>query len=148
VADFPNLAKRVYHFCADVPTKNDVTAMLLDHLKSDAVVTEFQLFWAGKMAEDYLLQTRRAGDLLSVLYEHPRATPITKAKVLEIPTKKFGLPDLREEQAKTGHSDWLAWSSAIGSRVHPKGQRNQMLKYFRRVSPMNQLIGEFVEEHF
>lgn len=148
VNDFPSLAKRVYHFCADVPAKNDVTAMLLDHLKSDAEVTEFQLFWAGKMAEDYLLQTRRAGELLNALYEHARATPITKAKVLEIPTKKFGLPDLREEQLKTGHSDWPAWSAAIGSRVHPKGQRNQILKYFRRVSPMNQLIGEFVEEQF
>lgn len=148
ISDFPALAKRVYHFCADVPNKNDIAAMLVDHLRGDTEITEFQLFWIGKMAEDYFLSWRRAGDLLRILYEHPRATSITRAKILEIPSKKFGLPDLREEQLKTGHSDWLAWSAAVGSRVHPKGQRNQILKYFRRASLMNQLIGEFVESRF
>ena len=101
------------------------------------------------MAEDYLISTKRAGDLLGALYEHKSATAITKAKILEIPEKRFGLPELREEHLRTGHSDWLSWASAVGARVHPKGQRNQILKYFRKSSPiMNQLIGEFVETCF
>ena len=80
------------------------------------------------------------------LYDHESATPITKAKILEIPEMRFGMPDLREEQLRSGQSGWLAWSSAVGTRKHPKGKRNHLLKYFRKASPMNRLIGEFVEQ--
>ena len=100
------------------------------------------------MTEDYLLDTPSAGDLLFALYEHDNATDISRSKILEIPEKRFGLSDLREEQLRTGHSDWLAWTAAVGSRVHAKGQRNQLLKYFRKSSPLNRLIGEFVESTF
>ena len=100
------------------------------------------------MAEDYLLKSPKVGDLLISLYEHDYATDISKAKILEIPEKRFGLTDLREERLRTGHSDWLAWSAAVGARVHPKGQRNQLLKYVRKSSPMNKLIGDFVEQCF
>lgn len=82
------------------------------------------------------------------LYEHPNATDISRAKILEIPDKRFGLADLREEQLRTGQSDWRAWTAAIGARIHPKAQRNQLLKYFRKSSPMNRFIGEFVETCF
>ena len=82
------------------------------------------------------------------LYDHPNATDISKAKILEIPEKRFGLPDLRDEKLRSGHSDWPAWAAAVGSRAHPKGQRNHLLKYFRKCSPMNRLIGEFVERVF
>ncbi len=82
------------------------------------------------------------------LYEHENATDITKAKLLEIPEKRFGLTNLRDEQLRTGQSGWLGWASAVGARVQPKGQRNQLLKYFRKASPMNRLIGEFVETCF
>jgi hypothetical protein len=148
VRDFPALAKRIYHFCNDVEDTNAVCNTLCEVLEGKFEVTEYQLFWFGKMAEDQLLKTSRAGDLLRLLYEHENATAITKAKVLEIPSKRFGLPDLREEQLRTGHSDWLAWSAAVGARVHAKGQRNQILKYFRKSSQMNQFLGEFVETVF
>jgi len=146
--EFPALTKRIYQFCSEVEDKAEVAVALLEYLNTDPQVTEDQLFWFGMMAEDHLLGTPKAGEVLRALYESERATVITKAKILEIPEKRFGLPDLREEQLRTGHSDWLAWAAAIGARVHPKGQRNQMLKYFRRSSPMNQLIGEFVEKSF
>ncbi len=148
IRDFPSLSKRLYYFCRNVKDKKEIAVALQQHLASPAQITEFQLFWFGVMAEDYLLQTPQAGDLLMALYEHRNATEISRAKILEMPEKRFGLADLREEQLRTGHSDWLAWASAIGSRVHPKGQRNQLLKYFRKSSPMNQLVGEFVENCF
>jgi hypothetical protein len=118
---------------------------VLRYLKEATQVTEFQLFWFAMMLEDYLLKTQLARDLVIALYEHENATDITKAKILEISEKRFGLPDLREEQLRTGQSGWLAWSAAVGSRVHPKSQRNHLLKYFRTSSPMNGFIGEFVE---
>jgi Reverse transcriptase (RNA-dependent DNA polymerase) len=148
VRNFPGLAKRIYYFCFDATDKTEIASALLEYVESDAEITEYQLFWFGKMLEDFLLKTSSAGDLLFALYEHENATDITKAKILETPEKRFGLNDLQEEQLKTGHSDWLSWSAAVGARVHPKGQRNQILKYFRKASPMNQFVGEFVETCF
>lgn len=148
IKGFPGLAKKLFHFCKDVPDKEDITEILIELLNHDDPVTEYQLFWFGAMTEDYLLGTRKVGELIMALYDHDKATAITKAKILEIPEKRFGLSDMREEQLKTGHSGWLSWSSAVGARAHAKGQRNQLLKYFRKASPMNQLIGEFVESCF
>jgi hypothetical protein len=147
IRNFPGLAKKLYYFCKDVTDKEEVAAALLSVARSHQV-TEYQLFWFAAMVEDYLLKTKKVGDLLHKLYEHERSTPITRAKILEIPANGYGLSDLRQETLKTGHSDWLAWSSACGVRAQPKGQRNQMLKYFRKASPMNRLIGEFVETSF
>lgn len=148
IRGFPGLSKRLYHFCSEVEDKAQITTALKEYLDTGVRVTEYQLFWFGKMAEDYLLKSGGVGDLLIALYENDAATDISRAKILEIPEKRFGLADLREEQLRTGHSDWLAWSAAFGARVHPKAQRNQMLKYFRKSSPMNRLVGEFIESCF
>ena len=148
ISEFPALSKEIYKFCAEAKDKAAITETILRFLGGPAQVTEYQLFWFGMMAEDHLLETPKVGELFRAIYENERATSITKAKILEIAENRFGLPDLREEQLRTGQSDWLAWSAAIGARVHPKGQRNQILKYFRKSSPMNKLIGEFVESCF
>jgi hypothetical protein len=146
--DFPGLAKRMYHFCAKVQDKYEVAAIVLNYVNGGTQITEFQLFWFGMMAEDYLSRTPKAASLLISLFKHENATDIMRAKILEIPEKRFGIPDLWEEQLRSGHSNWPAWASAIGSRLPPKAQRNHMLKYFRRSSGMNRLIGEFVEHVF
>ena len=148
MSEFPGLAKRLFYFCSNIEDKYEIAQAITKYLSGDRQITEFQLFWFGMMAEAYLLKVTGIGDLLMALYEHENATDITRAKILEIPDKRFGLPDLREEQLRTGHSDWLAWAAAIGARRHPKGQRNQLLKYFRKSSRMNRLIGEFVETCF
>lgn len=148
IRNFPGLAKLIYYFCKNVHDKREVATVLLNLLKSGSQVTEDQLFWFGMMAEDYLLKTSNAGPLLMSLYDHQNATDISKAKILEIPEKRFGLSDLRAEQLRSGHSDWPAWAAAVGSRANPNSQRNHLLKYFRKCSPMNRLIGEFVEKVF
>jgi hypothetical protein len=148
IRDFPGLAKRLYYFCNEVEDKTGLVTAVKNFVDEAGHITEYQLFWFAKMLEDYLLSADGAGNLLMALYEHEDATNISKAKILEIPDKRFGLSDLREEQLRTGHSDWLSWSSAVGARVHAKGQRNQLLKYFRKSSPMNRFIGEFVETCF
>ena len=148
VRDFPGLAKRLYYFCANVDDKTEIVSAIAKYLSEGIQVTEYQLFWFGMMVEAYLLKSPGIGELLRKLYEHDGATDISRAKILEIPDKRFGLPDLRDEQLRTGHSDWLAWSAAVGARSQPKGTRNQLLKYFRKSSPMNRHIGEFVETCF
>jgi hypothetical protein len=52
--------------------------------------------------------------------------------------------EMREEHLKTGQSDWLAWSAAVGMRGAKKATRNFVLKYFCKGSPMNNLIGNCI----
>jgi hypothetical protein len=104
------------------------------------LLTEFQLFWFASIAEDQLLQTPRAGDILIRLFEHENATMLTKARVLEIPERRFGMVELRESNLKNGSSNWLAWAAATGSRTLPRSQRNYALSYFAKASPLNHLV--------
>jgi hypothetical protein len=57
-----------------------------------------------------------------------------------MPTDQFGLKELRGDYLKTGQSDWLSWSSAMGSRSLLPAERNHILKYFAKGSPLNDLI--------
>jgi hypothetical protein len=144
LSEFPNLAKNMYVFSRSISDREAVTHSILDYLNKNTIVPEFQLFWLGMMLEDYLLGTKLAGDLLVKLYDHPWGTSLTKAKILEIPDNRFGLPELREEHLKEGKSDWLAWSAAVGSRVNKKAARNYVLNYFKNASPINRVIANIV----
>jgi hypothetical protein len=142
--EFPNLAKNMHVFSRNISERAALAKSILDYVKGTPIIPEYQLFWLGKTLEDYLLKSESAGDLLMSLYNHPWATAITKAKILEIPDNRFGLPELREEQLKEGKSDWLAWSAAVGSRVSKKASRNYVLNYFKNASPINSIIAEIV----
>lgn len=145
VEAFPNLAKEIHRFCAGLDNKGKarVAEIVLDYVESKHP-TEFVLFWLAKIVEDYLLKTKRAGDLLLALYQCEGATKISKAKILEIPENRFGMIELRNEQLKTGQSDWLSWSSAVGSRAQKPASRNYVLKYFCTGSEMNHIVGSCI----
>jgi hypothetical protein len=98
------------------------------------------------MLEAYLMDTKLASDLVNTLYRHPNATDITKAKILEIKDHRYGLPEMREGYLREGRSDWLAWSSAVGSREMGKQARNYLLNYFKNGSEMNKLIAEIIQK--
>jgi hypothetical protein len=137
---FPNLIKSVFHFCHHIADPTLLGRTVSDYLAKERPATEFQLFWLGKIAESYLPQTAQFGEILIKLYEHPNASLISKAKILEIPEMRFGMKDLREEHLKSGRSDWLAWAAAVGSRLEKKANRNHLLSYFSNGGPMNALI--------
>src|SRR5262249_9740629 len=130
----------VHSFAAGIRDKEAVSEMILKETKKGHRILEYQLFWFAAMLEDYLMETSKAAALISVLFNHKSATTITKAKILEIPDPRFGLPELRNEYLVSGQSDWLAWSSAVGSRSLKPASRNHKLKYFGNSSPMNHLI--------
>ncbi|UDL90200.1 RNA-directed DNA polymerase [Mesorhizobium sp. PAMC28654] len=147
LGDFPNLSKSLYSFCKHISDREYLAEAVLGFLNKAAFVPEFQLFWIAMILDDYLLRTKKAGAIIAKLIVHPQSTPITVAKLLEIPTSNFGLPELRTEHLREGKSDWLAWSAAVGSRAAPKGARNQMLKYYRHGSPMNSVIADIVSSY-
>ncbi|MDF3152047.1 RNA-directed DNA polymerase [Mesorhizobium sp. XAP10] len=142
--DFPNLSKSLHSFCRHIVDREALAETILQYISRPAFVPEYQLFWIGMILDDYLLRTKKAGEIIRKLIAHPQSTTITIAKILEIPTSDFGLPEFRIEHLREGKSDWLAWSAAVGSRVAPKGTRNQMLKYYKNASPINAVIADIV----
>lgn len=142
---FPNLSKNIFHFCAHVDDKEELGSIVLNYLNNNHQVTEYQLFWLSCLLEKELFETSFSDSLIPLLYEHQNTTDIIKSRILEIPDKRYGLDDMREEQLRTGASVWPAWSSAVGSRVEKKVNRNHLLGYFANGSPMNELISNCVK---
>lgn len=101
--------------------------LLLKLLRSEEL-NEYQLFWFGHILEANLINTTKAADLISSMFNHPRATPISKSKNLELADNRFGLSELRETFLRTGQSDWLSWSAAAGERSLSAGARNHRLE--------------------
>lgn len=141
---FPSLSRKVFNYCPYVADRTELAHLILRFLTNGRHVTEDQLFWAAKITEDFLSDTEPCANILSRLYEHPNATEISQAKLLEIPEHRFGMPELREEQLRTGRSDWSAWAAAVGCRNEQPLQRNHKLGYFAHCSSMNALIAECV----
>jgi len=143
---FPSLSKTVYTYCRYLNDKTELSSLVKDFLSTSKNITENQLFWLAKITEDYLINSHNYGEIIHLLYSHRHATSLTKAKILEIPDHRFGLPELRSEHLRDGKSDWLSWSAAVGCRKQAKIKRNFILKYFSPASPMNKLIYDCISE--
>ncbi|MGF1775894.1 antiviral reverse transcriptase Drt5 [Vibrio nomapromontoriensis] len=143
----PSLMKKVFLFCAKCEDMDELANGFLDLVQSTAYLSEYQLFWIAKITETYLLDAKNANSLVRELYSHRNSTPISKAKILEIPTNKFGLQELREANLKNGTSSWLSWASAVGSRNESKIIKDYLMKYFMNVSDINNLIGSAVKSY-
>ena len=142
---FPSLSKSIYHFSNCVIDTTSLASLILKFIQNGKNITEDQLFWMAKISEDYLSQTQDYSSILIKLYEHQNSTLISRAKILEIPEERFGMVEIREEHLRTGQSDWLAWSSAVGTRNASPIRRNHILSYFCKNSPMNKIIGDCIQ---
>ena len=140
ISSYPHLTKNVYSFCVDINDYEMIADIILAEARKRDRLIEFQLFWFAAILEEYLMATTKASALIAVLFNHRSATPTTKAKILEVEDKRFRLTELRGEFLQSGQSDWLAWSSAVGSRSLNPASRNYSLKYFANSSPINHLI--------
>jgi Reverse transcriptase (RNA-dependent DNA polymerase) len=139
---FPGLTKTLYNYARFAADRAGLDGLLLAFLQDYPLATEYQLFWIAKLAEDFLSNSPKYGDILMKTYEHANSTIISRAKVLEIPDRRFGLPDLREEKLRAGTSDWEAWAAAGGTRNDKPAARNHLLSYFANGSQINRLIAE------
>lgn len=141
---FPSLGRNLYSFCRFVDDKPRITEIVYDFLNRSTHVTEDQLFWITKIAEKFLLDVPRVRDILRMLYDHPNATPLTHAKLLEVPDTRYGLSDLRHEHLRTGASEWRTWAAAVGCSAEDPAKRNYALSYFANGGPVNRLIADCV----
>jgi len=143
---FPNLMKQIYAVCAEVPDKKELSKIILKFLKTGSFFLEYQLFWLAAIVEDHLFGKGSYGDIMVRLYELTSDMKIARAKVVEIPEQGFGFKEIRDVLLKGGQSDWLSWSSAVGARSLKAAERNYVLGYFSKSSPMNDLIASGVKK--
>ena len=61
---FPNLIKQVYSVSIRITDKELLATLLLEHLESEHLFLEYELFWLAKLVEDCLLQVSLIGKLL------------------------------------------------------------------------------------
>lgn len=143
---FPSQIKNIYSICHAIQDKGGLIKVIYEYLNTESVFLEYQLFWIATILEDYLYNQELYGECLWRIYELSSSFVIVRAKILEIPESGFGLKEVRDDYLKTGQSDWLSWSSAIGSRALKAGERNYGLSYFSRCSPMNSLVAGCVKK--
>lgn len=146
LARFPNLIKHIHTVCAGIIDKAGLANVLLEFLNGSTDLLEYQLFWIGAIIEDYLLGVGEYGAALIRLYELAADHKIARAKVLEIPEQGFGFKEIRSDFLKTGQSDWLSWSSAVGTRHLKAAERNYALDYFSKGSPLNHLVASCLKK--
>lgn len=145
LARFPNLIKHIYAVCADVEDKSALNSILRDYLEKQDYYLEYQLFWIASIIEDYLVGHVDCGPSIIRIFDLTADHKIARAKILEMPTDLYGLKEQRAEYLKTGQSDWLSWSAAMGSRTLLVAERNHVLSYFSKGSPLNCLVAECVK---
>ena len=144
---FPHLIKSIYRFCSKIEDIGGLADFVVGFLDDEnAIVYEFQLFWLACILEERLLETRRASEIIDKMYNHSNATVISKAKILEIPDRRYGLLELRDHHLGAGQSDWLAWASAVGHRKLRKADRRHRLGYFAKASNYNKLVFDIVSK--
>jgi hypothetical protein len=140
---FPHLAKNIWSFCKHIEDKEFIGEMVCRAADYEGL-QEYQLFWFAWLLQDYAMSTKYAPEIIGKLYNHPNASIISKAKILEISDNRFGLVEMRDDHLVAGRSDWLAWASAVGHRNLLPVSRNHKLEYFANSSPMNHLIKSIV----
>lgn len=144
-ARFPNLYKQLHAVCSHVSDKEGLADVLLKFLQESEPMLECQLFWLAHIVEESLAKSTKFGDLAVKLYELTGDARIARAKVLEMPTQNFGFKEIRAEILKSGSSDWTAWAAAVGTRSLKSAERNYMLDYFAKGSPLNYIVATSVK---
>lgn len=143
---FPSIAKQLHALCGEVADIDTLSADFVAMLDSTESLSEYQLFWIGAIAEDYLSGAAEYGAVLLKTYNRASGMKLAQAKILEIPEQGFGLKAIRDEILKSGASDWISWAAAVGTRTLNKAERNYALKYFSKGSLINHLIASCVEK--
>jgi len=141
---FPVLAKSLYAYLGKSGSLAGLDDVVLQFVKDISLATEYQLFWIACIAEEYLRDSQKYGDVLAALLGHPNASVLSRARVLEIPEHRFGMRDMRVQQLRSGESNWLTWAAAVGCRNQTPQSRNHVLGYAGNSSPLNRVITEIV----
>lgn len=113
---YPHLAKSVWALSRSISlTDEDTVLKILEKASNGQGLQEYQLFWFSEIASHLNSLEIDVSKPLMAFYDHKNATDLSRAKILEINSNDVWLRELRREHLASGRSDWMVWSSLIGS---------------------------------
>lgn len=113
---YPHLAKSVWALSRNISLFNESTVLeILNKASSSEGLQEYQLFWFSEIASHLNDMEIDVSKPLMAFYENKNATDLSRAKILEIESNDVWLRELRREHLASGRSDWMVWSSLVGS---------------------------------
>ena len=148
IARFPNIVKQLHKLAGLVPDKEELAKEILVLLRPETAHRIPALLDRDDrrrpLEPDELLWGHGAQALGSGPPSIGRRAP--KSWRFQI-SPSFGLKEIRDEQLKTGASDWLSWTSAIRALERSRKRSATMLcSIFSKGSPLNFLISECVQK--
>jgi hypothetical protein len=132
---FPNLIKQVYRLL-ETTTYDDEGGIweILTARIRESFLAEYELFWIAKIILDHYEFGDVAADALARILEHPCATSLVKAVILENEENKHGWLDLKVTQLRDSPSSIAGICALAGLRYAEKSKRNHVCKYIAKVS--------------
>jgi hypothetical protein len=105
---------------------------LTSRLKSDRAFPEHDLFWYARILIDHFDFDQGTADMLLRIYEHPNASVVVRAAVLETEDLKHGFADLKETALRGEGTLLVAAAGMVGLAKQDKAKRNHTFKYVAR----------------
>lgn len=129
LGEYPHLTKALY---GSVPTIEgydvELWELLSQHIRRPAL-TAFELFWVAKIVIDYYEFSTDVAEFLMDILQHPAATPVVRAVILETPYMDRGFEEVKVTCLRNEPAGLPAVASVVGLRKMGKGKRNQLYKY-------------------
>jgi hypothetical protein len=126
----PHLLRGLHRF---VGTMDEVDESLWDgivsRLKSPRTLPEHDLFWYARLLIDYYDFDKDVADLLIKIYQHPGASPVVKAAILETESITHGFDDLKETALRSDGNLLTSSAAMVGLAKLTKAKRNHVFKY-------------------
>lgn len=129
IAQHPHLLKSVYSKLSDVDDPDgEIWTAVAARLK-ETTLSAYELFWLVRLMQDRYEWGATTADRLSAALEHPSATPVVRAAVLEHEQLTHGFEDLKIQTLRDEAGSFVSTAAAAGLRLMAKGKRNQVYKY-------------------
>ncbi len=132
-AGHPHLLKMVHYRLPGVEDEGEMWNQICAAAKSEQA-NEFGLFWLVRMILDHYEFDQRSADVLIDLYQHPSATEVVRAAILETERNDHGLLEIKESALRNSGGGLIGVSALVGVLGSDKAKRNQAYKYAARVS--------------
>jgi hypothetical protein len=93
---------------------------------------EHDLFWYARMLIDHFPFDQDIADMLVLIYEHPNASAVVRAAILETEFLEHGFADLKETAVRVEGTLLIAAAAMVGLAKQDKAKRNHTFKYVAR----------------
>jgi hypothetical protein len=129
----PHLLRGLHRFIeVSGDEEGHIWTAIESRIRSGRNFPEHDLFWYARLLIDYYAFDQDIADVLLRIYEHPSASTVVKAAILETEYLEHGFADLKEAAVRAEGTLLIAASAMVGLTKLDKAKRNHIYKYVAR----------------